>query len=581
MNTKTLFLMVLAAAVAAGVTWTVVRSGAHDHAAANAAAKTGGRKVSFYQSPMHPWIKSDKPGKCTICGMDLAAVYEGDKGYAAPEGITLLGSNIVQVIDVQTLEVKRQPLKRSLKVAGMIDDDDTRHRVLSAYIDGRIEKLFVNFNGAEVTAGQPLATFYSPNLLATEREYVALIKHAPTNTVLQAEHRRMVDAAADRLRRMGLSGAQIAALPEKSATDTATQIIAPLTGTVVSRAVYEGQYVKEGEKLFEIADFSTMWFIFDAYERDLPWLKVGQEVEVSTPSRPGQVFKAPIRFINPNLNDMTRSAKVRVELKNPTGEKGLHLQHELLHKLYADGVVRVETPEVITVPRTAVLSPDGRALVYVEQGSGSYEQRAVKLGRSGDDLWEVTDGLKEGEKVVVNGNLLIDAQAQLNQAGRGSIPTTKPATTAAALTAEQRKEIGGFVQLVNDLGSALSGDDVKKFNDAVPRLHTVLPAFQKALAGSGLQATADKINGVGHLAPAKDLTGARKSFQPLSELAAGLMLELKADPEWTSTKVYQCPMTAKSFPGAPKTARWIQLQAPIRNPYFGAEMIDCGAEVKP
>ena len=169
----------------------------------------------------------------------------------------------------------------------------------------------------------------------------------------------------------------------------------------------EGQYVKEGEKLFEIADFTKMWFMFSAAEQELPFLKSGQSVTVNVPSLPGEVLKAPIAFINPNLDEMTHSAMVRVVLENPG--------RRLKNKSYAGGVIELEAPEVITVPRTAVLWPGKSPRVYVEKAAGAYEQRGVKLGRAGDSLWEVLDGLKEGERVVVAGNMLIDGQAQLDR----------------------------------------------------------------------------------------------------------------------------------------------------------------------
>ena len=150
----------------------------------------------FYQSPMHPWIKSDQPGNCTICGMKLVPVYEGDKGFdAAGEGITL-SSNVINVINVATEEVRKGTLVRTLRVAGTIDGDDRRHRVISAYVGGRIEKLAVNYVGAHVKAGEPLAVLYSPELLTAEREYTALAEKGQT-----AEGKRWLDAAAQRLRR--------------------------------------------------------------------------------------------------------------------------------------------------------------------------------------------------------------------------------------------------------------------------------------------------------------------------------------------------------------------------------------------
>jgi len=184
-----------------------------------------------------------------------------------------------------------------------------------------------------------------------------------TSDVLEQERARLIDAAAQRLKRLGYTDAQLAALSKKDAADARTEVVAPMTGTVVMRNVYEGQYVKEGDVLFEIADFNVMWFLFDAYERDLSWLRVGQEVEVATPALPGRVFKAPITFIDPNLEPMTRSTKVRVEIANPIVEEDGRKRRLLYHQLYADGVVKIATPETLAVPRTSVLSV-GEPVLY-------------------------------------------------------------------------------------------------------------------------------------------------------------------------------------------------------------------------
>ncbi len=402
-------------------------NGAHDHAPA-AKADASGRKILYYQSAMHPWVKSDKPGKCTVCGMDLVPVFEGQKGFELAAGNVSLGTNAIQAMHVQTAEVRKRPLLRTLRVAGTIDDSDARHRRLSAYVEGRIEKLQVNFIGAEVKEGEPLATFYSPMLLNTEREYTLLFRQSQMahSYALTAEHKRLMAAAEQRLARYGLTPAQIAKLPLKSETNYLSEILAPMSGTVVTRDVYEGQFVKEGDRLFELADFFTMWFQFDLYERDFAWVRVGQEVEITVPSVPGKKFHATITFIDPNLNDMTRSARVRVEMQNPLLTVQGKARRELLHRTYAEAVVKLDTPEVLTLPRSAVLHTGDRIVVYVDKGGGVYEQRRVRLGRAGDDYWELLDGVKEGERIVTTGNLLIDGQAQLNsQAGEftGSTPS--------------------------------------------------------------------------------------------------------------------------------------------------------------
>lgn len=426
MNAKLPLAFLAIAVLAAGGGWFAANhfGGAHNHAPA-ATAGSAGRKVLYYQSSMHPWVKSDKPGKCTVCGMDLVPVYEGQKGYELAAGTVSLGSNAIQAIHLQTVAARRLPLARTLRVAGTIDDNDARHRRLSAYVEGRIEKLHVNFIGAEVKEGEPLATFYSPMLLNAEREYALLFRQSQMahSYALTAEHKRLMAAAEQRLVRYGLTPAQIAKLPLKAETNHLSEILAPMSGTVVMREIYEGQFVKEGDKLFELADFFTMWFQFDLYERDFAWVRVGQQVEITVPSVPGKKFNAAITFIDPNLNDMTRSARVRVELQNPLITVQGRARRELLHKTYAEAVVQLDTPEVLALPRSAVLHTGDRSVVYVDKGGGAYEQRRVKLGRAGDEHWEILDGVKEGERIVTTGNLLIDGQAQLNsQAAEAGTP---------------------------------------------------------------------------------------------------------------------------------------------------------------
>jgi len=591
MKPRLFFLLLFVAALAGGAGWFAAK-----HLPTKAArAPSGGRKILYYQSAMHPWIKSDKPGKCTICGMDLVPVYEGGEGFDVGEGLLTLSSNILNVINVQTDEVRRQPLRHTLRVAGTIEDDDTRHRVLSAYVDGRIDKLFVNFVGAEVVAGQPLAAIYSPMLLNAEREYVLLAARMPDPATPPEGQARLLDAATLRLRRLGLTEAQIAALPRKPETELHTEILAPLSGTVVARQAYEGQYVKEGDKLFEIADFSTMWFQFEAYERDLPWLKVGQEVLLTTPAMPGKVYPAKITFIAPNLNEATRSAKVRVEVPNPFLDRDGSKRREWYHRLYAEAAVKADLPDVLAVPRSAVLSPGPQPVVYVDKGGGTYEQRRVRLGRAGDDSWEALDGVSAGERVVTAGNLLIDAQAQLNRSvnanDTSSTSSRAPAekSTSASeqvsvdsLSGAQRKLIKDFLEAADAIRAALSADDLAEFNQQAAKLHEKLPALLNAFDNT--PAWQPLIAGVeenGHLKKAADLKSARKEFYALSTVVVEFVQKLRAEQvEFGSLKVYRCPMLRQAFPGAPSTGLWMQLEGPLRNPYFGAGMIGCGTEVK-
>ncbi len=396
---RLVFTLLLVAAAAAGGWW----FGRQSHSHGTASAASGERKPLFYQSPMHPWIKSDKPGQCTICGMDLSPVYESAQSFdAAAKDLVILPAGSPRVAGIASAPAQKMPLVRTLRVAGMVDDDATRHRYMAATIKGRVDKLYVNFVGAEVEEGQPLAEFFSRELLAAISEY----NQAGGEVNLR-------QAATLKLRQMGLTEKQIAELPKRDPKSLTVQILAPVSGTVVAQDVFEGKWVEEGEKMLEIADFRKMWFKFDAYERDLPWLKLGQEVEIRTPSHPGRVFKAPITFIDPNLDEITRTAKVRVDLDNPLVEENGRMRRTFLHRLFAEASVQIAAPETLVVPRTAVLWPGGQPRVFVDEGEGAFRLRRVTLGREGDTHLEITSGLAAGDKVVVRGGVLLDGQAQL------------------------------------------------------------------------------------------------------------------------------------------------------------------------
>jgi len=555
-------LLLLLAAAAAGLGGWYFGQRHHDHAPA-----ATGRKVLFYQSPMHPWIKSDQPGNCTICGMKLVPVYEGEKGFdaagAQQPGITL-SKAAATVIHVATAPVVKRTLERTIRVAGAIDDDDSAHRKLSAYVDGRIDKLFVNFVGAEVTAGQPLAAFYSRDLLVARSEYTLATRMAPG-----ADRDSAVNASRQKLRRMGLTLEQIEKLPGQ--TGDTIEIVAPQGGTVVSRNVYEGQYVKEGDVLFEIGNFAKMWFVFDAYERDLAWIRLGQEVEVTSSSTPGKIFRAPITFIDPNLNPATRSARVRVVLDNPMAGH----RRELLHKVYAEGRIAIESEPVLTVPRSAVLAASSESLVYVERQPGVYETRHVLLGRAGDDVWEVLSGVSEGERVVTTGNLLIDSQAQLDRGGQAP---SEVGSVVPSFSDAQRDASRHFLDAAAQSARVLAADDLAGYNAGTTALHDTSMKLAEVFGVRG-----ERLGKVAHLRPAANLPAARKDFYPLSMIAADLALELrKQSPGFAGVQVFECPMAKSAVPSAETNAgRWVQTGGPLRNPFFGAEMLECGTEVKP
>ncbi len=565
---KTFLTILITALLATTGTWFALNK-----TEATSSASTGERKVLYYQSAMHPWIKSDKPGRCTICGMELTPVYEGEKGFDETGGgnVVALTQNQIQVLHVQTAEVKTRPLVRTLRVAGMIDDNAMRHRMISAYVDGRIEKLHVNYIGAEVSEGQPLVDIYSPMLLQAEREYRQLGGELKKNTGL-------------RLRQMGLTPAQIEALDDKPADSLTSQILAPISGTVVSQTIYEGQYVATGQQLFEIADFSTMWFMFRAYEQDMPWIKIGQSVTVTTPSLPNKSYVGKIAFIDPNFDEATRSTKVRVELANPL----VNGRRELLHRLYADGMVELEAPSVLTVPRSAVIETGPQAVVYIDQGGGAYEQAALKIGRRGDTYIEVLSGLKEGDAVVTNGNLLIDGQAEMNRAFMTPPETPMPVNAKSALNEEQKKSIAEFIKVADAMAAALAKDDLAAFNKASEPAMDVTGKLGRDLSPKGpgesvVDAKAlDSLDHARHFHGFDDLKSARIAYHKFIVAAVAALEPLRKAGQTPDFQIYECGMVNEAIPGVPKKARWIQTSGrAMANPFFGAEMSECGEEIKP
>lgn len=532
-------------------------------------AESAERKLRFYQSPMHPWITSPDPGNCTICGMKLVAVYEGEAGGASDPSVIGLGEDQVRVIGIATLPVEERPLIQTLRFSGTLNDDDTRHRVLSAVVEGRVESLSVHHLGAEVKEGDELAQVYSPMLLAAAREYVALAR--------SGSGKELLESAALRLRQMGMSEGQVTALPETLRDDQRIlPWLSPMSGTVVGRKVYAGQWLMEGEPMFEIADFDVMWLQFEAYERDLAWLKTGQEVRVTTPSVPGAVFTNRIAFIDPNLDAMTRSTRVRVELPNP--DRGDGLGRVFRHRLYAEARVRVETGPVRTVPRSAVLNPGGSPGVWIELGAGSYRHRPVRLGRLGDDAWEVVEGLELGERVVVQGGVLLDAQSQMQTGFVAGLPEkaaevrVEPVESWTPGNPAMEEAVVGWVRTVTPVLEALASDDLMGFNNR----RAAWAATLEPLRGPG----GPPESWLKDLPVARDLPGARKSVhEVLVKWGPWMGAFRHGREELKELFLYRCPMTSQAFPGAPREATWWQWGKPVRNPWFGKDMLECGVEV--
>ena len=493
---------------------------------------------AIYQCPMHPWIKANGPAKCTICGMDLVAAQPSDA--AAPTGTVALSPSIITTIGVETDLVTQRPLTRTLRVLGTIEDDDTRHRLVTAWAEGRVEKLHANVVGANVTAGAPLLELYSPELQIAQREFVQLARAGELAATA-------LPAARARLRKLGLSDPQLDTLLQTGEPGLVTTLPAPISGTIVKKSVYEGQWVKVGDPLLELADFSQMWFVFEVYEPDIAWLRTGQTVSISLRSLPGEVITAPIAFIDPNFNATTLTTKARAVLANPHVTAN-GIRHPLFHRVTAEARVALDAPEVLTAPRSAVLDTGKGPVAYVEVAAGRYETRALQLGRRGDTHVEVMAGLRAGERVVTRGALLVDAQAQLAREAAGTVDVS----SAIPASAEQ---LAALATAAIDGATALAADDFAAYQQAFPRLVAATAAFPQ----------------LPRLELGDALKPARRSFEPWSTAVADLLRPQRAA---LGLHVFQCPMAPVLGKG-----RWVQRDATLRNPFFGSAMARCGTEL--
>jgi len=354
---------------------------------------------------MHPQIKQDKPGQCPICAMDLIPLttMQSAGGDVDPNEI-VMSESAAKLASIQTIIVEKGTPVKTINLQGKVQIDERHITELTARFGGRIEKLFVNYTGQFVRKGEKLASIYSPGLLSAQRELIEAISFKESRPGLYT-------AAKGKLKLWDLTDKQIAEIEEKGEPQAYFNILSPITGTVSMRHVALGDYVKEGKALFKVVDLSKVWVMFDAYESDLPWIKLGDKVNFNLKSTPGKSYTAKVTYIDPFINGKTRVAKVRLEAKNKNGV--------LKPEMFAQGVLEsdiAENSSEIMVPKSAVLWTGKRSVVYVkvpDRESPSFLYREVVLGPEAGSFYVITEGLNEGEEIATHGVFKIDAAAQL------------------------------------------------------------------------------------------------------------------------------------------------------------------------
>jgi len=376
------------------------------------------RKVLFYRNPMDPTVHSPVPAKDEM-GMEYVPVY-ADEAPAAPGTVPGLapvemGDAALRLAGVQTAVAERRTLTRSARAVGLVTVDERRVRHVHTKVSGWVERLYVNTTGQAVRAGQPLLAVYSPELLASQEEYLRARGAAERFAGSQLpEVRRggedLLAAARRRLELFDVPRSVLAELDRTGRTQRTVTLVAPVSGYVSSKDVVEGMEIGPGANLMTVSDLSRVWVEADLYEVESRNLRLGQKATVVLPYDSGERRTGTISWIDPFLNPESRTIKVRIELANP----GLALKPGM----YVDVLPELGASEGVVIPDSAVIDTGARQVVFVKAGDG-FVPREVRLGSRGDGLVLVLDGLQAGESVAVRANFLLDSESRLRAAVKG------------------------------------------------------------------------------------------------------------------------------------------------------------------
>ncbi|MBI3493772.1 MAG: efflux RND transporter periplasmic adaptor subunit [Acidobacteria bacterium] len=383
-------------------------------------ANATGRRVLYYVDPMHPSYKSDKPGTAPDCGMTLEPVYadgpatSGARPQAAvPAGAIRVPLERQQLIGVKFTTVESGGTSRSIRTVGRVTFDETRVAHVHTRIEGWIEKVFVDFTGDVVKRGEPMLTIYSPEMLASQQELLLaarardLMKANPLASA--AEHgESLFDAARRRLQLWDLSEDQIQQVLGSGQPIRSITVHAPMGGFVTERKAFPNQKVTPDSDLYTITDLSRIWIMADVFESDITAIKLGDSAHVLFPNGGTPSLAARVNYIQPQVDPMTRTLKVRLDANNP----GMRMKPDM----FVNVEFAIATAAQLTVPAESVLDTGDRQTVFVDLGDGYLEPRQVVVGERYGDRVTITRGLAAGERVVSSGTFLIDSESQLKAA---------------------------------------------------------------------------------------------------------------------------------------------------------------------
>ncbi len=381
-------------------------------------AKTPGgpRKLLYYRSPMGTGETSPVPRKDSM-GMDFVPVYSDEvgAGAAGPDGLAsvTVDARKLSLLGLKTVAVTRAPFETSIRTTGRVAADERRvHHVHTRY-EGFVEHVTADFTGKFVKKGEALAFIYSPEVYATQQEYLLALKasrslgESGVPSVAQGG-RDLLSAARQRLILWEIAPADIERIEKSGEPIRAMPVYAPISGYVTGRTAFHGMKVMPADTLFDILDLSEVWLLADVYEYELPRLSLGEKATMTLSYWPGRSWDGTVSYIYPAVDEKTRTVKVRIGLENPKGE--------LKPEMFADVTIHGRTREVLQIPDDAILESGTRNIVFVSEGEGKLVPREVSVGDHGAGVVEVRSGLKEGEVVVQGANFLVDSESRLKAA---------------------------------------------------------------------------------------------------------------------------------------------------------------------
>jgi len=374
------------------------------------------RRAALYHCPMHPQIVSDKPGQCPICQMTLVKSDDEPSSAGGPhvEGLAplALSTRKRQLLGARTVRAEVTPFMKTVRAVGQVAIDERRMQHVHTKIQGWIEHLHAGAVGETVRRGDPLLTIYSPELLASQREYLVALDQrarvAASTPAVTADAEHLVEAATRRLLLQDMTEAQIMTLATTREAQKVVTLYSPVSGTITARNVSHGERIESATSLLDIADLERVWVLADVYESELSFVHDGQEAVIALSYLPGRTYTGRVALVSPLVDGTTRTVKVRVELDN----RDLALRPGM----FANVELHADLGERLGVPKDAVLRSGTRNIVFVSPIDGSFEPREVELGVELPDRWEIRKGLVEGEDVLAAANFFIDAESKLKAA---------------------------------------------------------------------------------------------------------------------------------------------------------------------